>query len=37
MKRLAALALGIMLLAATMGMAQEAKPKAYTLVVSGAR
>ncbi len=37
MKRLAALMLGALLIAATMGMAQEAKPKAYTLVVSGAR
>jgi hypothetical protein len=37
LKRLAAvLALGVMLIAATMGLAQE-KPKAYTLVVSGAR
>jgi hypothetical protein len=37
MKRLAALALGALLIAATMGMAQDEKPKAYSLVISGAR
>ena len=35
-KLLAGLALGA-LLAATAGMAQDAKPRAYTMVVSGAR
>jgi hypothetical protein len=37
MKRFAALVLGALLTVATMGMAQDEKPKAYSLVISGAR